>query len=87
MDQPHSRSWRLVADLALFGVAYYALGQLGQELVFPSAVASAFWPAAGLAAAVFVLAQRRDWPAFAATLVVSNVLRVGVRGGYQGVLR
>ena len=63
---------RVLGGLALFGVAYYLLSDLGISLVEQEGQVAVLWPASGLSLAVFSLTPRRWWPALAATLWASN---------------
>lgn len=63
---------RLIETVA-FGLAYFALQEVGLWLLFGSGIA-AVWPPAGLALAVTLASPRRRWPALLATLALANAI-------------
>jgi integral membrane sensor domain MASE1 len=66
------RSTPLWAKALLLAVAYLACAEIGDLLSIQSAFPT-FWPAAGLFFAVLLIADRKDWPALVAAVVVANV--------------
>lgn len=61
--------WQLAAS---FGVGYFTLNEVGLRMALPPTDFAVFWPAAGLALAVFLLAPYRLWPALAVAQGAAN---------------
>ncbi len=76
---PHGPRRALTAG-AVFGLAYLALNEVGVRLAVPPAGFSVFWPAAGLALAVFLGSPRSWWPSLAVGLAVANLFGNLVHG-------
>ena len=64
---------RLAARLAMFGVAYYILAELGNYLAIKPANFATFWPPSGLFLATLLLNPTRTWPWFVAAAYPANI--------------
>jgi signal transduction histidine kinase len=71
------------ADLTrafLFVVAYFAGSELGYALSLGPSVGGTFWPPAGIALAVFLVAPTRSWPVLVLAGVAANLLSDLIHG-------
>lgn len=66
------RSWSDWQLAFVYGMGYLVLGELGLQLDLPPTNFAVFWPAAGLALAVFLVAPYRLWPKLIVAQAVVN---------------
>jgi PAS domain S-box-containing protein len=65
--------WRVVADLAIVGVAYFVAARLSLQLSLVRENITPLWPPTGIALVAFLLRGRRVWPAVTIAAFLVNL--------------
>jgi PAS domain S-box-containing protein len=65
--------WRLVADLAIVGIAYFVAARMSLQLSLVRENITPLWPPTGIALVAFLVRGRRMWPAVTVAAFLVNL--------------